>query len=212
VHQDIIAGVPKKYSEVAVAHFVNVKFVRADDPPPPRFNNCAICHQTAANLPSYATRRLLPGQQLTAPAAENFTAKAEFFKDGPSGHASCFTCHYQNQKPVSTDCASCHRLAAPYFEANTIVRYSLKFDHQEKEHAVKDCMSCHIRIAQNFDLRSMTDADVPVLSCTPCHATPLKEEIDKRENTIAAKQAIFQCSYCHTSAIGSFPVPSSHRK
>jgi len=210
VHQDILAGIQKKY-DVAVAHFVNVKFVKTDDPPRPQFNNCAICHKTMADLPQYATRSLLPAKPLTEPAAETFTARAEFFKDAPNNHASCFSCHYQSQKPVGTDCASCHRLTAPYFETSVVRRYSLKFDHQEKEHAVKDCMACHIRIAQNFDVRSLTDADVPILSCKQCHEARLKEEIGKREDSLAAKQAVFQCAFCHTSAIGSFQIPSSHR-
>jgi hypothetical protein len=220
-HQDIIAGVQRKY-DVAVAHFVTAKFETADDPP--QFNNCTICHKTADGLPPYATRSLAGTQPLTEPAADTFTARAEFFKSSPTGHESCFACHYQSQKPVRTDCASCHRLTAPYFASNAVLRYSLKFNHLEKRknnpgedcpvgcHSSTDCMSCHIRIAQNSDLRSLTTADVPIITCMQCHANNLNEEIGKREKSIAEKQAVFQCNYCHTPAIGSFKIPSSHRK
>lgn len=217
VHQDIIAAAPKSLREerlgVAVAHFVKASFKFADDPPKPQYNNCTICHKTAAVLPQFAVRALTKERSLAPPAAEDFTPGAGFFKDAPAGHATCFSCHYQNQKPVRTDCASCHQLAPPYFASNTVRRYSLKFDHQSTEH-VKDCTTCHVRITQISDLKMLNDADVPLLTCTnsSCHAVKLKEEVDKREESLAAKQTVFQCNYCHTTAIGSYDIPVSHRR
>ena len=213
VHQDILVSEEKSPREnryrVAAAHFIKVGFERSDDP---QFNNCAICHKTMASLPQFAPRSLLRGKLLAEPAAETFIPQAEFFKDAPVNHASCFSCHYQNQKPVRTDCAGCHRLAAPYFASNVVPRYSLKFNHQSKEH-VKDCMTCHVRITQISDLRALKDADVPALTCSTssCHGPKLKEEIDKREKSIAEKQTVFQCNYCHTSMVGSYEIPVSHR-
>lgn len=213
VHQDIIASLRKNY-DVAVAHFVNVRFELAAKARAAEFNNCTICHKTMTGLPQYAARIPSQTQPLAEAAAETFTAQAEFFKDAPNNHASCFSCHYQSQKPVSTNCAGCHARTAPYLEAAAVQRYSLKFDHQEKNHAEKDCMSCHVRIVQNSDVRSLKDADVPILTCSTsaCHGDELSDELAKREKSIAEKQAVFQCAYCHTSAIGRFQAPSSHRK
>lgn len=203
VHQDIIAANDKRRG-VAVAHFVKASFTsRVDDPP--QFNNCAVCHETSTAVPKTADR--LPATQPLAPAAaETFIAKAQFFKTMPSGHSTCFACHYQNVKPAGTDCAGCHSLTTPYNTSAVVKRYSLKFDHQQKEHSVRDCMTCHVRIAANADLKSMKDADVPFMACVSCHNDKLAEETGKRtaSNT-------FQCTYCHTTGVGRFPIPASHK-
>lgn len=210
VHQDVIAWVrPKTVS------FVNASF--ADDPP--RFNNCAICHETAAALPKFAPRTPTGQQPLGAAATENFAPKAQFFKTMPGGHASCFECHYQGVKPAATNCAGCHRLTQSYFPTDTVKRYSLKFDHDAKNEKgdlvhTKDCMTCHVRISGNNDLKTLTDADVPIMACTTCHnhAADLKGELDKRADTVEKKQPAFNCVYCHTTAVGAFAVPPSHEK
>jgi len=210
-HQNIIA---RNYGprDIAVAHFVNANFSRDD--PVPQFNNCAICHQTYSKEPKSIARKLIRTlQPLADAAANNFVAKAEFFKNNPDSHASCFTCHYQNQKPIRTDCAGCHRLTAAHAESSVVPRYSLKFNHQDKDHANKDCTTCHIRITQTADLKQMKDADVPILTCSTssCHSKDINVEIGKRDESIEAKQPVFQCIYCHTPEIGRYPVPDSHR-
>lgn len=226
VHQDIIASNVKK-SDVAVAHFVNASYV-PDDEKKPQFTNCAICHQTITEMPKVADRKLLdPKPPLADAATETFVAAAGFFKDSPSGHASCFTCHYQGLKPSGTNCAMCHALTAPYSDTNVISRYSLKFDHRTTNHANKDCAICHVRIAQNADIRSMKDADVPLLGCstTSCHGgaqndapkgddtyiqSALANEIAQREASVVEKKPAFQCTFCHTPGIGRYPIPASH--
>lgn len=218
VHQDIIASnennyIEKKFENVAVAHFVKASFrVIDDDKEKPQFNNCAICHQTSETLPKYITYQPKDLESLAKPETENFSPKAGFFKDMPNNHASCFNCHYQGQEPIRTDCASCHRLAAPYFESSVVRRYSLKFDHLSDNHANKDCTVCHVRITQTSDLRSLINADVPLLTCSTssCHGDELSDEIGKRQKSIEDKQTVFQCNYCHTSAIGSYKIPASH--
>jgi len=208
VHQDVIASKGNDERPVAVAHFVNASFRKLPDDPP-TFNNCAICHQTATNLPKFAPR-VPEGAKLIADA---FAPSAQFFKTMPSGHVSCFECHYQGVKPAATNCAGCHQLAQPYFESSVVKRYSLKFDHSAKNDKgdlvhTRDCMTCHIRIAGNGDLRTLKDADVPIMTCVSCHnhAADLKTELDKRA------ESAFQCNYCHTAAVGSLPVPPSHEK
>jgi hypothetical protein len=118
-------------------------------------------------------------------------------------------------EPVATNCAGCHRLTPPYFESGVVKRYSLKFDHSavnDKGDLVhtRDCMTCHVRISGNGDLKTLKDADVPIMACMSCHnhAADLKTELDKRAEAPKA----FQCNYCHTAAVGGFPVPPSHEK
>ena len=217
VHQDIIASNINR-SDVAVAHFVFASY-RPDDTKPPQFSNCAICHQTPADLPKFAVR---PPKTVGAPlvdaTADSFVPTAGFFKNMPTGHASCFNCHFQGVRQpgvtpqvAGTDCASCHKFAdKPYTASSVLPRYSLKFNHQDKDHVNKDCTVCHVRIAQNADVQNMKDADVPFMACAACHGDKLSEEMGKRAESITNKLPVFQCSYCHTPAIGRFPIPASH--
>jgi hypothetical protein len=222
VHQDIIAS-NRNNTDYAVAHFIPAVFSIPDDKPKPTFYNCAICHASASQTPKYEPRKLSLLKPLADIVPDTFEkpVTAEFFKSAPDSHASCFTCHYQYQNlPVNkNNCSGCHEMTRPYFDKNVIGRYSMKFDHQRDGH-MADCTTCHVRITQNGDVRTMKDADVPILSCKQCHATqedtPFRKilitEIENREASIAKKQPVFQCSYCHTSAIGRYDIPVSHRK
>jgi Cytochrome c7 and related cytochrome c len=189
-------------------HLGALAYARATDTddPAPTFNNCAICHQTASELPKYAAINLPNGKALSPAVGENFKPEAGFFKDSPMGHQTCFTCHYQGQKPVRTDCAGCHSASERYKDTGVTERYSLKFDHQSANHVNKDCTTCHVRITQTKDLAAMKGADVPFVTCASCHAAQLKEETDKR-----AGAATFQCAYCHSPEVGRFEIPPSHR-
>ncbi len=149
--------------------------------------------------------------------------RERFFKNSPDGHASCFSCHYQykNLPEGKQNCAGCHELSKPYFDKTVTQRYSLKYNHDRVGHVEKDCISCHLRITQSSDARAMKDADVPVVTCMQCHATqedePFKRvliaEVEQRDASIAkGEKPVFQCTYCHTSAIGRFETPASHRK
>jgi hypothetical protein len=212
VHQNIIAY-NQRLGNTAVAHFMKAGF-SIDQQKEPQFNSCALCHQTSGKLPKFTTRELLKSSQALAdPVAETFAPAAAFFKMSPDSHASCFSCHYQNQEPIRTNCAGCHSLTKPYVANRVLSRFSLKFDHQSKDHADKDCITCHIRITETGDLKSMKGADVPILTCSTssCHASQIGSEISKRGASIAAKGFIFQCTYCHTSQIGRFPIPASHK-
>jgi len=218
VHQNLIAVTSPK-NDIAVGHFISASFASA--PPPDdktQFYNCAVCHKSSSQMPKFGTRAISKEKPLGEPATDIFTPTAktapEFFKDDPASHASCFTCHYQRVKPASSDCAGCHVLTTPYFEKNVVQRYSLKFSHQSTNHANKDCTTCHVRITQNSDVRNMKDADVPFQTCSTssCHGSNISDEITKREASVTNKQPVFQCAYCHTSAIGRYDIPVSHRK
>ena len=213
VHQDLIASNIDRQN-VAVAHFMPASYRSHPTDDKPQFKNCAICHQTTAELPKFDNR--IPASTLNAlaePGVNNFTPSAGFFKNAPNNHTSCFSCHYQNAEPTRIDCAGCHRLTAPYVESDTTERYSLKFNHQDKDHANKDCTTCHVRITQNADVRTLVNADVPILTCstTSCHGDNIRSEIARREESAAAKQPAFQCTYCHAPSVGRFQVPASHQ-
>lgn len=220
-HQDLLAD---NRPQVAVAHFVRASFKIADNKPKPDFYNCSICHKTDAQMPRFGARKLLELKPLSDIAADTFErpVKASFFKNSPEGHASCFTCHfqYQNLPPGKRSCAGCHESTQPYTEKKALERYSIKFDHDRTGHVEKDCASCHLRIAQNADIKTLKDADVPIAACWSCHATQENErtrrvlfaEIEAREASIANKQTPFQCTYCHTSIIGRYEIPATHRK
>ncbi len=212
VHQDIIAGnLPR---DVAPAHFFNAAFTFTDDKKDAaEFNSCAICHSTAVKIPSFGTRKPFSEVKLiTDSSADKFKPQAEFFKISPDSHASCFNCHYQNQKPTRNDCASCHRYTGAHVDSEKITRFSLKFNHEDKNHQ-RDCTVCHIRITQNGDLRTMTNADVPILTCSTssCHGAKIKEEVKSRADSIEQKTATFQCAYCHTAPIGNYTIPEDHK-
>lgn len=236
VHQDLIAS-NKRDSGTATAHFVRAAFptwddraakpalyVQDDKAAKPNFYNCAICHTTAAVTPKFATRKVDDLKSLASIIPDTFEVPIvpAFFKRSPEGHASCFSCHYQfkNLPPEKQSCAGCHELTRPTFDKNITQRYSLKFNHDRVGHVEKDCMSCHLRIAQNNDIRGMKDADVPIMACKDCHAKQEEQrfrnilifEVDQRDASLAKnEQPIFQCTYCHTSAIGRFETPASHR-
>lgn len=230
VHQDLIA-VNTRGSGFAPAHFVKASFglsetLKQDDKSAkPSFYNCAICHETATQTPKLGSREIdaLKSFGMIIPDTFESPIIPAFFKESPENHASCFNCHYQfkNLPAGKQSCAGCHELTKPVFDKNVTQRYSLKFNHDRVGHVEKDCMSCHLRIAQNNDIRTMKDADVPVMACRQCHATQESErfknilniEIDARDASIAKNEKpIFQCTYCHTSAVGRFDIPASHRK
>lgn len=212
-HLDLMASHVEK-SDFAIGHFVSVVF-RPDDGDAD-FRNCTMCHQVPPQVPKFTARIPVSTKPLAEASVDNFTPSAGFFKDIPRGHASCFTCHYQNVKPVGVDCAGCHQLTDPFTRSTVVKRYSLKFDHLQtgkaKREHVADCMTCHLRIVKNSDLRSAPQPDVPIFACVSCHKRQLTSELGQRKESIEKKQPAFQCIYCHTTAVGRFPVPLSHQK
>lgn len=218
VHQDILARVEKPEG-IAVAHFVNASFTLDDKKAV--FNSCAVCHAGSDKLPKVDLPPIKDELKAdTAPTAEKIDVKATFFKTMPAGHQTCFTCHFSGIKPASSDCAGCHTLTKPYQNTDTLHRYSIKFDHTQKDHAGKDCMACHVRIAQNADAAAMKDPDVPILACASCHGNPFNgakkaannyfESAIANEMTERQKDKSMQCTYCHSTAVGRYPVPASH--
>ena len=195
-HQDVIALLPRKTfysSQRAFAH------VASDDN---AYNNCTICHAQKAQ--PNAPKNNWP---------DAYQPKEGTFKSAPTGHDSCFNCHWKSQQPVAQNCIGCHKLASSSFSPiRTPTRISLKFVHDgggEKQVHVKECTTCHINITKSATLRGLKP-DVPITSCTECHNKEgLRQDVSK-ELAAIDKNRGFVCVYCHTSDVGVKDAPSSH--
>jgi hypothetical protein len=42
------------------------------------------------------------------------------FKSAPTGHSSCFNCHWKSQQPVAGNCNGCHQLATTPYTAKDL--------------------------------------------------------------------------------------------
>jgi Class III cytochrome C family len=188
LHQGVIARV-----EMPPAHDANEgwSFVRAsvrafDDTPARVLDNCATCHLTDERAPAAIA---VGGTETTFKPEAKGT-----FKTVPSGHASCFNCHWQSQKPVKDDCAGCHLSQSEYTKKKRAAsveaqlpgvlspnavqwfkawprdwpkRLSIKFRHETANHDI-GCTTCHINLTQ-METLNIPKADVPIATCAPCH-------------------------------------------
>ncbi|HXI26713.1 MAG TPA: hypothetical protein VNG71_22870 [Pyrinomonadaceae bacterium] len=179
-----------------------LKSVPLDDKKPD-YNNCSICHRTDMSLAIVA----LPPQNADPGLLHPF-------KSMPSSHDACFDCHWKNLKPVSDDCAGCHKLAATAFTPlNAPNRISAKFAHEGGKGAhVMECTTCHINITRASTLRGLTP-DVPIAACASCHKDDKKITYPKAvtiEEEFAQNKKTGECTYCHTPDVGKKKPPPSH--
>jgi hypothetical protein len=214
VHQDIIASKQEK-GGFAVAHFVLAAYKPADEKEPASYN-CAVCHATSKGAVKWTERDPITDKKISPAIKDDVKATADYFKAEPDSHAYCFTCHYQRTAPISTKCDGCHTLAdKSYFDRTDVPRFSIKFSHEqgkkdkpeEKVHN-QDCMTCHtqtVRSSNLKELKSQKEPDVAYVTCANCHESDLSKEVDER-----AKDAAFQCTYCHTRNLGRYKTPASH--
>jgi hypothetical protein len=110
-HQDVMARFPTPPASRA-ALFVRASF--APQETRPQFDSCTICHQTyEAQGDSKDEYVIKPPGELPVNdlKIEAFWLKKGMLKSSPTGHASCFNCHYQDggERPLSSDCAGCHK-------------------------------------------------------------------------------------------------------
>lgn len=167
-------------------NFVSASFRAAEDAPVQSTDNCATCHLTDERAPVAIT---VGGQEATFKPEAKGT-----FKTVPTGHASCFNCHWQSQKPLKDDCAGCHLSQGEYTKRKRTVaieaalpgvlspkavewfkawpagwpkRLSIKFRHETPNHDI-GCTTCHINLVQ-METLNIPKADVPIATCAPCH-------------------------------------------
>jgi hypothetical protein len=187
--------------------FVRASFGARVTAPRQVSENCAACHVTDERAPEAIK---VGGTEAT------FKPEPKTFKTVPAGHASCFNCHWQAQKPLKDDCAGCHLSQAEYtkrkraasFEAplpgvlsanaaqwfkpwprDWPKRLSIKFRHQTTNHDI-GCTTCHINITQ-METLNIPKADVPIATCAPCHisASPVLRREGGANATIFSEMA-----------------------
>ena len=196
-HQDVIAQLqpPLVFPRATFNHRVDDKAQL--------YNNCTICHVQQTDAPRPPNNAW----------ADGFVPDTASFKTAPSGHASCFNCHWKSQQPIAGNCAGCHaRADNPYLAANSPVRISLKFNHErggEKKNHVAECTTCHINITKSATLRGLKP-DVPITACTECHNKDGLRQDVSRELAAIDKNPAFVCVYCHTSEVGKRDPPPRH--
>jgi hypothetical protein len=203
-HQNVIAFAPPPSGPDKAVGFIRASFFPlTDDQKKPDYNNCSICHQRNDLLV------IAPLQ----PQPDAATESNKFFKTMPHSHDSCFDCHWKNQKPVSNDCAGCHKPAPAFVATMAPKRISAMFSHEggKGEH-VMECTTCHINITRAGSLRGLTP-DVPIAACTTCHKDNKKTtypKITTIEEEFTQFKKSTSCTYCHVAEIGTKKAPASH--
>lgn len=198
-HQDVIAS-NRLMKGLESAHAARRALSVADEEKE-NYNNCTICHETQMEM-------LNPQGGFP----DNFKPPPGTFKTAPSGHASCFNCHWKNQEPTHEDCVKCHGFS----ETDSVIqqapaRKSLKFNHLRVDH-VRECTACHINITRVKVLFGLKP-DVPISSCakSSCHGARLDDKTSiQTETSQRGKQSDYVCKLCHTPDVGKRPPPASH--
>jgi hypothetical protein len=239
VHQDVMARAPSADADPDAPRFVRASFAQ-DAPKKERPNSCSICHQTYVRPGGTSVVAPATGDAKAGAGAVVPTLPEGLLKTTPTGHDSCFNCHWQDggEKPVSSDCAGCHKLlppgrapappaaagkdADPQFAARAgftdpfvvrklLRRESVTFAHDEENHRAIDCASCHTRIPAISTLDDAT-LKVPILSCgggSGCHISARPKKILNEEVDKKLADANFQCAKCHVN-LGREKPPKSH--
>jgi hypothetical protein len=187
LHQSVIARNERPTPDTNQGwSFARASLKSFDDTTPKALDNCATCHETDERAPAPIA---VGGTEV------NYKPEAKgTFKTVPAGHASCFNCHWQSQKPTKDDCAGCHLSQSDYTKRKRAAstdapllgvlspnavqwfktwpkewprRLSIKFRHDTPNHDV-GCTTCHINITQ-METLNIPKADVPIATCAPCH-------------------------------------------
>lgn len=232
LHQDVMARAPSR-DEPGV-RFVRAAFaqeqVKSSKP-----NSCSVCHETYVR-PGTAGATTAPPDAMAGAGLPSLPAG--LLKTTPTGHDSCFNCHWQDggEKPVSTDCAGCHKplpagtvrpalagkdadaqfaarsgFTDPHIVRKLLRRDSVIFAHEEERHREIDCATCHTRIPALSTLDETT-LKVPILSCgagTSCHIGAKPKRILNEEVDKKLADSNFQCVKCHYN-LGREKPPKSH--
>ncbi len=211
-HQDVMALVLPSLRSVGEAQLVRASFQQTAESAPRPVDSCTICHQTyrhpqeskdASGKAASDEDYVIPPP---APLPENelrlkaYWLKRRTFKTSPTGHDSCFNCHWQEggERPLSNDCAGCHRLLSggrtglsrrarldvdlnqPFVKAiddaeileKWANRKAANFRHERSEHLDVGCTACHINIT-TINRLDVNTLDVPILTCSSsrCHGS-----------------------------------------
>ena len=227
-HLDVISGNLRRgtlESRLLVRASFGGHFSTPEDSDP---KSCSVCHQT------YQPQGKADDEFVTKPPkdlGDSFWLKKGTFKNRPTTHAACFTCHSQDSDlaPLPQNCDACHKLypiSPPAdFEPQlakkigvddwwTLTAWRNRFSagaFRHEVHSDLSCTKCHNATMNTADVRSLK---VAVNSCggtEGCHVTAtaddggiLNYEVDQRK-----ANANFACVKCHI-VFGSKPLPASH--
>lgn len=236
-HQYVIAELAPAHRARGEARFMRVSLTaQIDDTPPKPVESCATCH-TTDTTERPAPAEWIEDKELNTPGKIEPVPTAGTFKNSPTGHASCFNCHWQSQQPIATNCAGCHELSKtnrvphatprPTSERATssrtssaalkvvtahtpdvwLERISAKFRHEREDHKGFSCSSCHTNILEATSLADLA-AEVPLATCSGCHAGTRKD-IQREMDQVKADPA-YSCTYCHLPNVGSRDIPITH--
>jgi hypothetical protein len=236
LHQDVMARTAPPSADAQGVRFMRTAFaqeaVRKEKP-----NSCSICHQTYTQRPVHAEGAAKP-PAATAAATATAPLPEGLLKTTPTGHDSCFNCHWQDggEKPLSSDCAGCHKLLPqgrtlaptlkkdadpqlaakagftdPFIVRKLLRRETVTFAHDEENHKGIDCASCHVNIP-SINVLDENTLKVPILSCgggSSCHVSAKPKKILNEEVDKKLADASFQCVKCHVN-LGKEMTPKSH--
>ena len=233
LHQDVMARTHA--DDASAPRFVRASFAQ-DAPPKEKPNGCSICHETYTR-PARAAAAPAPPDAKAGAGAAFPTLPDGLLKTTPTGHESCFNCHWQDggEKPLSNDCAGCHKLlprpkaltppaakdgdaqlaaragfADPFLVRKLLRRDTVIFAHEEGSHKALDCMACHARVT-SFDVLDEKMLKVPILSCggSSCHIDARTKKWLNQEVGQKAADPNFRCTKCHFN-LGDRKPPQSH--
>ncbi len=150
-------------------------------------DSCATCHATDR------TARDAPADW-KADAKLKDEPTAGTFKTSPTGHASCFNCHWQEQKPIATDCAGCHGIAAPGTNA-AATRAAVMQD--ESTPMINASMQTSRTPSSRRNRNANTD-----LKITASHTPDVwLERISAKFRHSRPNHQIYNCTTCHTNIL-----------
>jgi hypothetical protein len=203
-HQNVIASLRRRAEKEDNLLLIRAAFFgTTPDDKKPDYNNCSLCHEPNNSREAISLIPARPGDP----------SPNRYFKAVPHSHDACFACHWKGQKPVSDDCAGCHKPAATFTGVNPLPRKSAMFSHEGgKENHVQECTTCHINITRARTLRGLTP-DVPVTTCATCHKDNKKityPKITSIEDELTQFKKTGNCAYCHTEDFGKKKPPASH--
>ncbi|HZI18867.1 MAG TPA: cytochrome c3 family protein [Pyrinomonadaceae bacterium] len=237
-HQDVMAGLdpgaPLRGFGFARASFVARQGGAAAEP----LNSCTVCHKV--HEPQGKSDEQYVKAPPEAPKKDGLDREEPFwFKKGtmmttPGGHASCFSCHWQEGgvEPLSSRCDQCHTLLTAGLKlqldlegadaepshpsvggvlgermlAQWKQRRVARFNHEHDRHRIA-CTSCHVAVTAASRVNSDT-LYVPIQTCGRCHGAKTgnnSRAILAKEVAGKKKDESFKCTKCHVN-LGDVPA------
>jgi len=212
LHQSVLA-LDRQREIIDRATFVRASFTRpvSSEQGPPDI--CATCHYTDERgvmaLPSGGLQSEETFKQIEADTFRTIPGYRE-----PNGHATCFNCHWQSQKPTRDDCNGCHLAATDYQKrALSIIQPPALSANAVKWFAnwPKDLPKrFSLRFRHNTHTRSedgKSEINNHDLGCTTCHINIAQMTT---LNIPKADVQIVSCAPCH-AATSAIPVTAGVR-